>query len=118
MTEQDLVLFLNQKLIEIAGAMMEFYSPCDLHGSACRAGDPNPCCVNSQYGPGLCPFWRERCTFLNCDCRLWICGTAAAAVDPKCVEALKLLEQFGRLYGLVREPLIGDPYIGADRQNG
>lgn len=118
MTEPDLVLFLNQKLIEIAGAMMEFYSPCDLHGSSCRAGDPNPCCINSQFRKGLCPFWMNGCEFKNCDCKLWICETAIKTTDPKCVEALILLEQFGRLYGLVREPLIGDPYIGADKQNG
>lgn len=116
MTEQEFVRFLDQKLIEIGRAMMEHYNPCDLKGQACRAGDPNPCCVNSQFGRGVCPFWFEECRFINCDCKLWICKTAVNATDPRCVEALLLLEQVGKLYGLVRTPLIGQNYSGADRQ--
>lgn len=118
-TENDLRFFLNQKLTEIGTILLAHYDPCAIRGSACKAGDPNPCCVNSQYARGLCPFWLHGgCTFDNCDCRLWLCQTAIQTTDPRCIEALKLLEQLGKLYGLVRAPLIGDPYTGADKQPG
>lgn len=58
----------------------------------------------------------DKCQFDNPDCKLWICNTAIKTTDPKCVEALKFLEQFCQLYGLVRHPLIGEGYSGADRQ--
>ncbi len=117
MNELDLHLFLSQKLAEMASAMMQYYDCCGIKMATCKAGDPNPCCLNSQFGKGLCPFWMHgKCQFENCDCRLWICNTAIETTDPKCVEALKLLEQFAKLYGLVRTPLIGERYSGADRQ--
>lgn len=117
MTEQEIIRFLDQKLYEIGVVLMEYYDCCGIRGSACKAGDPNPCCINSQFGKGLCPFWmHNKCQFENCDCKLWICNTAAASTDPKAVEALKLLEQIGKLYGIVRAPLIGERYSGADRQ--
>src|SRR3990167_3801292 len=116
-TENDLKLFLNEKLCELADVMMTYYDCCHLRGSSCKAGDPNPCCKNSQFGKGLCPFWKNnRCNFRNCDCRLWLCETAVKTTDPVCVEGLKLLEQFAKLYGLVRTPLIGERYSGADKQ--
>ena|SRR3990170_4636529 len=116
MTDTEFLLFLNQKICEIAETMMSHYNCCNMHGSACRAGDPNPCCKNTIFGKGLCPFWHDnRCNFRNAGCKLWLCNTAIAATDPKCVEGLKLLSELGKLYGLVRSPLIGHPYSGADK---
>lgn len=116
MTETDLQIFMDLKLSEIADTLMAYYNPCDIKGSSCRAGDPNPCCHNTTYGKGTCWFLRNGCCAPNAHCKLWLCKTAIAATDPKCVEALKLLSQVGKLYGLVRDPLIGHPYSGADKQ--
>lgn len=116
MNEQELALFLDQKLVEIASVLMAHYDCCALRGAACRGGDPNPCCTNTTYGVGMCPFWMgEACQFQNCACKLWICRTAIEATDPKCVEGLELLEQFAGLFGLTRKPFIGHPYSGADK---
>ena len=116
MTETELHLYLNQKLVEIADAMLTYYDACGIQGNACKGGDPNPCCVNTIFGKGVCPFWHGGCQFRNASCKLWLCKTAIATTDPKCVEGLKLLSQFGELYGIVRRPLIGHPYVGADKQ--
>lgn len=115
MNEQDLTRYINQKIIEIGQALMSYYDPCQHRNGTCKAGDPNPCCSgHTIFGQG-CPFWHDRCTFINADCVLWICETAVKSTDPKCVEALQLLERLGHLYGLVRRPLIGEPYKGADK---
>lgn len=117
MIEADLVRFLDRKLYEIGSAMMAYYDCCGFNGDACKARDPSPCCVNTIFGKGLCPHSSNRkCTFDNCDCKLWLCQTAINTTDPKCVEGLLLLEKFGKLYGIVRDPLIGHPYSGADKQ--
>ncbi len=117
MTEQELIILLNEKLCDIADALMCYYDCCSIKDSACKVADPNPCCINSQFGKGLCPFWiNNRCNFRHADCKLWICETAIKTTNPKCIEALKFLEQFARLYGIIRIPLIGESYAGADRQ--
>lgn len=119
MTDLEFALFLNQKLCEIARVLLARYDPCGLNGSACKVGDPIPCCLGStSFGHGDCPFLAPGgpCQFENAACRLWLCRTALDSTDPKCVEALKHLEQVGYLFGLCRRPLIGQPYTGADRQ--
>lgn len=103
-------------LIAVADALMRRYDFCGIRGCACKGGDPNPCCINSMYGPGLCPHWQDKCTNPNPDCKLWICETAIKTCDPNCLEQLKTLEAIGRKYDLVHEPFIGDPYVGADKQ--
>jgi hypothetical protein len=117
-TENELRSFLSGKLIEMAEQILLYYDCCELRGAHCRGGDPNPCCVNSIFGPGLCPHWRyDQCGNVNPDCRLWICDSAASASNPVGVRALRLLEEFGLLFGLTNRPLIGETYFGADRQS-
>jgi len=116
MTSSDLRSFLDKKLYEIGDALMEYYDCCHLDGDHCKAGK-NMCCVNGVYGPGLCPHWRDnQCQNPNADCKLWICETAIRSVDERCVKSLILLQHFASLYDLVRTPMIGMPYSGADRQ--
>lgn len=117
MTELELTIFLNQKLVEIASVLMTYYDCCSIKGSSCKGGNPNPCCVGrTNFGDSGCPFWLSgTCQNQNAACKLWICASAIKTTDPKCVEALKLLEKFAQLYGLTRSPLIGQPYSGADR---
>lgn len=119
MTEAELMVVIEKKLYEIADAMMEYYDCCKIRGSSCRAFENNLCCNHTVFGPGLCKFMvDDECHFPNSACRLWICKTAIESTDDKCVEGLKLLEQFALLYGLTTKPLIGHPYSGADKQPG
>lgn len=116
MNDHHLTHFIELKLIEIGRAMMEYYDCCHLDGDSCKAGQPNLCCYHTVFGGDLCPHRIDgECANVNSDCTLWLCKTAIQSTDPKCVEGLKLLEQFGMLYGLVRKPLIGQPYSGADK---
>ena len=115
MTDRELRSFIDQKLCEIADALMHYYNPCEIQGSGCLAGKPNPCCLDTSQASGMCQFWmNDRCQFSNCDCKLWLCNTAAQYADPDCVSALKALESFARIFDLVKKPLIGDPYTGVD----
>lgn len=116
--ENELHAFLYQKLLEMGDAMMQFYDCCHIEGGTCKAG-PNPCCTHTQFGKGRCPFQRADggCNFQNLDCKLWLCDTAVATTDPKCVEGLVLLQRFAQLFGLSRpHSEIGTKYVGADRQ--
>jgi hypothetical protein len=106
---------LEQKLIEMADILMKKYNPCHLEKDSCIGGNPNPCCFNSQFGKGVCPYLKGGCTNINCGCKLWICETAIKNTDPKCVEALRLLEKVAEIFGLDHDPFIGDPYVGADK---
>lgn len=118
MGEQELTRLLDQKLCEIGAALLDYYNCCGIDGATCKAyPEQNLCCYNGGFGRGLCPYWQDdHCQHLNAGCRLWVCRTAIASTDPKCIEGLKLLEQFAYLFGLTRPPLIGHPYVGADRQ--
>lgn len=117
MTESELRDLIGKKMYEIGDALMEYYDCCGIRGSSCKAGEENPCCTGRTIFGNGCPFMiANSCHNPNCDCKLWLCATAIATTDPKCVETLKLLEQIGILYGVVRPPLIGQPYSGADRR--
>ena len=115
MTEDELLAFLDHKLWEIGDALMKYYDPCNMHGSSCKAGDPNPCCVYTRFDKNLCPYLDNGCKNPNAWCVLWICKTAIKTTDPRCIEALTLLEHFGNLYNIVGKPMIGQAYVGADR---
>lgn len=117
MTETEFLIFLNEKICDIADGLMSQYDYCGMVGNKCKGGDPNPCCINSQYGHGLCPFWNnKKCNFRNAGCKLWICESAIKTTDPKCLESLIILESLAKLHGLVRKPYIGKPYSGSDKQ--
>jgi hypothetical protein len=115
-TELDLKLFLNEKICEIADVLMNYYDCCHIQGTSCKAGDPNPCCNHTLYGGEKCPFGStNKCNFTNCNCKLWLCNTAIETTDPKCIQALNILEFFAKLYDLKRAPFIGGRYKGADK---
>ena len=116
MTETDLKLLLNEKISDIADALMFYYDCCGIRGSECKAGNPNPCCTGrTKFGNG-CPFWKGKCTFRNADCKLWLCQTAIDSTDQKCISALKLLSEFSLLFDIATNPIIGKPYCGGDKQ--
>lgn len=117
MTEDEFILYVRQKLTELATAMMRYYDPCKIHDDQCKAGT-NPCCIaHTIFSKGPCPFLIEgKCTYENPDCKTWLCQTAIEGTDTKCIEGLKLLEKFGALYNVIRPPFIGESYVGADKQ--
>lgn len=115
-TEQDLRSFLNQKLCEIADAMMDFYNPCGIDGGKCKGGNPNPCCLKPKNAGGMCQFWMHgKCQFENCDCKLWLCSSALEGTDKTCIAGMQTLELFAVIFGLAKHPLIGETYTGADK---
>lgn len=116
MTEAELTIFLNEKLCDIADVLLDYYDCCGIEGASCKAGEVNPCCTGKTKFGHPCPFWNGKCGFRNADCKLWLCETAVKSTDPKCVEALTLLEKFGLLFNLVRGPIIGQRYSGGDKQ--
>jgi len=116
MTEKELLILLNEKVCDIADALILYYNPCKMDGPACKVGNPNPCCTHTRFSKNMCPFWQSnKCNFRNVSCKIWFCETALKDVDPKFVEMIKLLEKVTSLYGLMEAPLIGEGYIGADR---
>lgn len=115
MTELELQLFLNEKLCDMADALILFYDPCQMKGSVCKVGNPNPCCAYTRFGKDGCPFWHGKCEFRNAKCKLWFCETALKNADPKFIESVKILEQMAKLYTFTRHPLLGESYIGADK---
>jgi hypothetical protein len=115
MTEQELTLIMNEKICDIADALILYYDPCKMNGSACKAGDPNPCCKHTRFGTDGCPFWDGKCDFRNAKCKLWFCETAIKDTDSRFIDSIKTLEQLGKLYALTSRPFLGQGYIGADR---
>jgi hypothetical protein len=117
MNELDLRVRLDEHLVAIGDLLLAYYDPCQRVGAVCKAGDANLCCSHTPYGPGQCRFHTEHgCALPNASCRLWLCKTAIAGADPRLVQALQLLEQVGYLFDVVRRPMIGQPYRGADQQ--
>lgn len=115
MTQQELIILLNEKVCDIADALMLYYNPCELHDFKCKAGNPNSCCKHTRFGDGVCPFLKTTCTFRNTKCKLWFCATVLKDIDPKFINSIKILEQFSDLYSLISKPFIGQPYVGADK---
>ena len=116
MTSEEFSVWLSARLVEIGNELLVHFDPCAIQGSSCKAGDPNPCCMDSVYGPGPCQYLRDGCTDPNPrpTCKLWLCRTAIATTDPVCVETLALLEKVGLLFNIVLHPVIGERYRGAD----
>lgn len=118
-SEHELISSLEKKLIEMADLLIEYYNPCDLRVGSCRGGDPTLCCTHTPFGSDVCPFLKEHhCTFQNSNCKLWFCESALKSLDPKAVEAFILLQKFAQVYGLMKSPMIGLPYVGADKVKG
>ena len=117
MTELELKMLLNEKICDIADALMNYYDICGMKGSTCKVGK-NPCCIGITYFGDGCPFLRDnQCHFRNAGCKLWFCETALKSTNPKCIEAIKILKKLAVLYELTKGPLIGQPYVGADKQS-
>lgn len=117
--EEAFQISIAEKLVELSDLMIKRYNPCDHRDGKCRGGNPTLCCTDTPFGPGLCPFWKDRqCTCPNANCKLWFCETALKSMDVKAVEAFKLLQKFSQVYGLMKSPLIGQDYVGADKVKG
>lgn len=113
MTESELKLLLNEKLCDIADALLLYYDCCqikpgkDEKSYTCRDGYPNQCnsCMGTRFsGPNqVCPFqYSHMCHFRNIECRAWVCSTVKEQVDSKCITGLKMLEDIAKLYGIMK----------------
>ena len=115
MTEDEFISFLDHKLWEIGDTIIKYYNPCQIDGNSCIVSKINPCCVYTRFGKDGCQYQNNGCQNPNTMCVLWLCKTAIKNTNPKCVEALSLLQHLGNLYNIVGKPMIGQAYIGADR---
>jgi hypothetical protein len=113
MKDLELRILLNEKLCDIADALFLRYDCCQIKPGEkpdeymCRDGFPNECnaCRGTRFSNEftVCPFQRDhKCNFRNIECRAWICKKAKAECDPKCVEALELIEKIAVIFGLIQ----------------
>lgn len=117
MNKTELKSIVNDKLCDLVDVLLNYYNPCNICGSGCRVSKENPCCFDTRFGKGKCPFLiNDKCVNRNIECKLWICETAIKNTEPECIEALKVLEQFSQIFGLINGQLLGEPYIGADKK--
>jgi hypothetical protein len=120
MNETEFKLLLNEKLCDVADAILHYYNPCNLKENAClltddMENDSVACCHFSKYdninGERKCQFWNGKCGFRNINCKIFLCATAIQT-NPECVEDLKNLEIIAARYGLTRKPFLGQRYVG------
>ena len=105
------------KLIDVADVLIAKYNPCHLKETSCLVNDPSPCCINSIFGKGMCPYSKDnKCTNRNLDCKIWFCETAIKNMPTEAYDSFKDLENIAKRYGLVKRPFLGDTnYVGADK---
>jgi len=117
MTEMEFVIQFHNKLMEVARLVTYYYNPCKIEGNSCLVDNPNPCCINSIFGKGVCPFMGEGCEYRNLGCSVWFCKTSLEKMDEKCKKIFYGLEELGEIYNLIGRPHLGEGYVGADKQN-
>ena len=104
-------------LVDFADFLMSHYNPCELQGSKCLVGDPNPCCMHTRFkADSLCPHMQNsKCTNPNLSCKCWFCQTALNNMNNECREAVYALEAIAKELGFMSRPYLGEKYYGADR---
>lgn len=114
-------LLLNEKLCDLADAVMRYYDPCKKGPDSClvadniSAGGTEHCCFHSDKKTA-CWLWRDGCQVRVISCKVWLCAPAAEKAHPDCLETMKDIERIALRYGLVRQPLIGGRYAGRAEQ--
>jgi hypothetical protein len=122
MTELEFKILLNEKLCDLADALLHYYNPCGCVNDICWVSkDPANkhlhCCINTKFDKlgdetRVCEFLQgNRCGFRNIGCKLFLCATAISK-SPQCAQDFKDLENLARRYGLVRRPFLGERYAG------
>ena len=122
MTELEFKLVLNEKLCDLAEAILHYYNPCRRGKNSCFLyPEPVPgkgCCYKTKFDDKdredrRCQFLStEGCRFRNIGCKIWLCAPAIGRADLDCIESLRALEKVARRYGLMRRPFLGDRYVG------
>lgn len=112
-------LLLNDKLCDIADAVLRYYDPCQKKENSCLITDDISdgsvhCCF---HGPGSgCWLWRDGCQGRLISCKVWLCHPCFLKAPKDCVDTLQDIERIAIRYGLVRRPTLGDRYVGRDAQ--
>lgn len=125
MNELEFKILLNEKLCDLADAILHYYNPCRIRLDACLLSDAiggAACGCCGERGKfdkvaGGCQFLLEkgRCGFRNIGCKLFLCA-AAMKENPDCVNDLRNLENLAKRHGLARRPYLGDRYAGRTRE--
>lgn len=116
MTELEFKIYLNDRLCDIADTILMYYNPCQIKDGKCLLGEKF-CCFRTRFkrldGSEECQFLGENgCTINNLQCKIWLCETALRKTNPECVEALKGIEAFAKIYKLTDRPFLGESYVG------
>ena len=111
MKEVELQVLVNEKLCDLADAILYFYNPChlDKKNHTCKFSNnlnEKLCCGYHHYtGSDRCVFLKEDgCSYRNIKCKTKFCLGVLKDMDSKCFEAFKLLESISNLFGLARYP--------------
>lgn len=122
MTESEFKVLLDQRLSDLADVLLLYYRPCELTEGRCRlgrllGGPAVPCCHShaafQSHPEEPCPLLGEHgCTVKLAKCKLWFCQTVLEQADPRCVEAMRILESLLRLFELGSRPYLGQGYVG------
>lgn len=111
MKEQEYIIQLHNKLIDLADLVIYHYDPCKIKDGKCVVGgNPIPCCVGSKFKRkdypenNKCQFLGPNgCTAKNIDCRSWLCDEVKKQTDPKCVAILEAIEKIARVYEFITD---------------
>jgi hypothetical protein len=120
MTELEFKIIIHNKLCDIADTILMYYNPCQIKDGKCLL-DNFPCCTRTNNkrldGDIRCQFLGENgCTIRNLRCKTWLCETAIRKTNQECIEALKIIEQMMKLYGLGSGPYLGEHYVGKNEE--
>ena len=128
MTELEFKLVLNQKLCDLMDVLIYYYNPCQIKDGSClrmrTIQDEHKFCCGFYAPRGekdcdrKCMFLQEdgSCRFRNIKCKLWFCETAIRSAPPELIQAIKILEEFTKLYKLTRRPFLGEGYVGRSKE--
>lgn len=104
MIELEFKILLNEKLCDLADAILYHYNPCKLtKDNTClvKENKNETCCHNSVFGGvenKTCIFIKDnKCGFRNIGCKVWLCATAIIH-NPECANDLKDIENLAKRY--------------------
>lgn len=127
MNELEFKIVLNEKICDLAEAILHYYNPCELGKDSCllsrkMGSNTVTCCYETLFdkhgdAERRCQFLKEEggCGFRNVFCKIWLCATAIQN-SPQCVEDLKDLENLAKRYDLTRRPFLGQRYVGMTKE--
>jgi len=110
MKDFEFKILMNQRLCELADAIIYQYNPCklDREKHSCifiKNLNDKPCCSFFHLAKGdKCVALREdgECGFNNVFCKIGICEEAQKNAPEECLKTMKLIQDIAILHGIIR----------------